>query len=66
MALRYRTCPFCEATCGLEIETEGREVISVAHCHRPRSDWFDADGRPVLKNDHFDARELLIPEGQMG
>jgi catechol 2,3-dioxygenase len=33
---------------------------------RPRSDWFDADGRPVLKNDHFDARELLIPEGQMG
>jgi predicted molibdopterin-dependent oxidoreductase YjgC len=30
MALRYRTCPFCEATCGLEIETEGREVISVA------------------------------------
>jgi catechol 2,3-dioxygenase len=33
---------------------------------RPRSDWFDADGRPVLKNDHFDARELLVPEGQMG
>jgi anaerobic selenocysteine-containing dehydrogenase len=29
MALHYRTCPFCEATCGLEIETEGREVISV-------------------------------------
>ena len=33
---------------------------------RPRSDWFDADGRPVLKNDHFDARDLLVPEGQMG
>jgi catechol 2,3-dioxygenase len=33
---------------------------------RPRSDWFDADGGPVLKNDHFDARELLVPEGQMG
>jgi catechol 2,3-dioxygenase len=33
---------------------------------RPRSDWFDADGRPVLKNDHFDPRELLLPEGQMG
>jgi len=29
MALHYRTCPFCEATCGLEIETEGREVVSV-------------------------------------
>jgi len=45
MALHYRTCPFCEATCGLEIETERR---------------------PVLKNDHFDARELVVPEGQMG
>jgi catechol 2,3-dioxygenase len=33
---------------------------------RPRSEWFDAHGRPVLKNDHFDARELLVPEGQMG
>ena len=29
MALHYRTCPFCEATCGLEIETEGREVVSI-------------------------------------
>jgi catechol 2,3-dioxygenase len=26
---------------------------------RPRSDWFDADGRPVLKADHFDPMELL-------
>jgi len=29
MVTHYRTCPFCEATCGLEIETEGREVVSV-------------------------------------
>ena len=29
MATHYRTCPFCEATCGLEIETKGREVVSV-------------------------------------
>jgi anaerobic selenocysteine-containing dehydrogenase len=29
MATHYRTCPFCEATCGLEIEVEGREVLSV-------------------------------------
>src|SRR5215204_809215 len=29
MATHYRTCPFCEATCGLEIETEGRKVVSV-------------------------------------
>src|SRR6185312_3790258 len=29
MTRHFRTCPFCEATCGLEIETEGREVVSV-------------------------------------
>src|SRR5919106_1343518 len=27
--LHYRTCPFCEATCGLEVETEEGEVVSV-------------------------------------
>jgi catechol 2,3-dioxygenase len=26
---------------------------------RPRADWFDAAGRPVLKNDRFDFRDLL-------
>jgi catechol 2,3-dioxygenase len=26
---------------------------------RPRDDWFDADGRPVLKNERFDPRRLL-------
>jgi anaerobic selenocysteine-containing dehydrogenase len=29
MAVHYRTCPFCEATCGLRIETEGDEVVSI-------------------------------------
>jgi catechol 2,3-dioxygenase len=26
---------------------------------RPRADWFDPDGRPVLKAERFDYRELL-------
>ena len=26
---------------------------------RPRAEWFDADGRPVLKAERFDPRELL-------
>ena len=26
---------------------------------RPRTEWFDAEGRPVLKADRFDYRELL-------
>jgi catechol 2,3-dioxygenase len=29
------------------------------YCDRPRSTWFDADGRPVLKNERFDPRDLL-------
>ena len=27
--LKYRICPLCEATCGLELETEGRKVVAV-------------------------------------
>src|SRR5215213_7248512 len=29
MATHYRTCPFCEATCGLEVTTSDGEVLSV-------------------------------------
>src|SRR5579863_10620122 len=25
----YTTCPLCEATCGLEIVTRGREILSI-------------------------------------
>jgi catechol 2,3-dioxygenase len=31
---------------------------------RPRAEWFDAEGRPVLKADRFDYRELLPTAGQ--
>lgn len=27
--VHYRTCPFCEATCGLEVTIEGDDVVSV-------------------------------------
>jgi anaerobic selenocysteine-containing dehydrogenase len=27
--ISYTTCPLCEATCGLEIVTRGREVVSI-------------------------------------
>src|SRR3954469_7436398 len=29
MPVHYRTCPFWEATCGLRIETEGEDVVSI-------------------------------------
>jgi anaerobic selenocysteine-containing dehydrogenase len=33
MPTAYRTCPFCEATCGLAVETEGADVVSVRGDH---------------------------------
>src|SRR5688500_5412283 len=27
--VHHRTCPLCEATCGLEIEVDGREIVKV-------------------------------------
>lgn len=27
--INYATCPLCEATCGLEIETRGQEILSI-------------------------------------
>src|ERR1041385_6955207 len=27
--IHYRVCPLCEATCGLEIRTRGREVVGI-------------------------------------
>ena len=38
----YMTCPLCEATCGLEVTTRGREVVSV------RGDQEDAFSRGYL------------------
>src|SRR5215218_3951263 len=62
MATHYRTCPFCEATCGLEIETEGREVVSV------RGDTEDVFSRGFLcpkaygiKQLHEDPDRLTTP-----
>src|SRR5260221_248872 len=28
-ATHYTTCPLCEATCGLEVQTAGREIVSI-------------------------------------
>ena len=25
----YRTCPLCEATCGLELKLDGEEIVSI-------------------------------------
>jgi len=33
------------------------------YCDRPRADWTDADGGPVLKNERFDFHDLLPAKG---
>jgi anaerobic selenocysteine-containing dehydrogenase len=62
MTVHYRTCPFCEATCGLEVETEGSEVVSV------RGDKEDVFSRGFicpkahgLKQLHEDPDRLTTP-----
>jgi len=60
--VHYRTCPFCEATCGLEIETADREVLSI------RGDEDDVLSRGFLcpkayglKELHEDPDRLTVP-----
>ena len=48
---RYRTCPLCEATCGLEIETRGRTITSIRGDDRdPFSRGYICPKGPALKH----------------
>jgi anaerobic selenocysteine-containing dehydrogenase len=48
----YRTCPLCEATCGLEIETEGDHVVSI------RGDADDVFSKGFICPKAFSLKEL--------
>ena len=62
MATHYRTCPFCEATCGLEIEIEGREVVSVrGDAEDVFSHGFICPKGSTLKQLHEDPDRLRTP-----
>ena len=52
MATHLRTCPFCEATCGLEVETEGRQVVAV------RGDADDVFSRGFICPKAFGLKQL--------
>jgi anaerobic selenocysteine-containing dehydrogenase len=51
-ATHYRTCPLCEATCGLEIETEDDRVVSI------RGDERDVFSKGFLCPKAFSLKEL--------
>jgi anaerobic selenocysteine-containing dehydrogenase len=50
--VHYRTCPFCEATCGLEVEMRGDEVVSI------RGDEQDVLSRGFICPKAFGLKEL--------
>ena len=58
----YRTCPLCEATCGLEITLEGDRVRRI---RGDREDVFSAGficpKGPSLKQLHEDPDRLRVP-----
>src|SRR3954453_914094 len=62
MDSHYRTCPFCEATCGLEVTTEGTEVVSVRGDERDvLSHGFICPKAYGLKQLHEDPDRLTTP-----
>src|SRR5438093_1464513 len=59
---RYRTCPLCEATCGVEIETRGRPITSIRGDHQdPFSRGYICPKGPALKHVDTDPDRLRRP-----
>src|SRR2546427_3197052 len=64
---RYRTCPLCEATCGLEIETHGRTITSIRGDDRdPFSRGYICPKGPALKHLDTDPDRLRRPMVRRG
>src|SRR5688572_26383115 len=56
------TCPFCEATCGLEVTLEGRDVVKVrGDEHDVLSHGFICPKGASLKALHHDPDRLRTP-----
>src|SRR5579863_8071123 len=64
----YITCPLCEATCGLAVETRGREVVSIRGDEQdPLSHGYicpKATGLKALDDDPDRIRTPMIREGE--
>ena len=63
----YRTCPLCEATCGLEITTEGDRVVRIrGDMNDPVSKGFICPKGSTLKQLHEDPNRLRAPVARRG
>lgn len=65
--ISYATCPLCEATCGLEIEMRGREILSIrGDAHDVFSHGYICPKAYSLKELHADPdciREPMVRRG---
>lgn len=60
--IAYRICPFCEATCGLKLTLEGREVVDVRGDEKdPFSSGYICPKGTALKHLHEDPDRLTTP-----
>ncbi|MCB9597938.1 MAG: molybdopterin-dependent oxidoreductase [Sandaracinaceae bacterium] len=67
MTTHFRTCPLCEAMCGLTIETEGANVTSVrGDPDDPLSRGFICPKGPALAAVHADPDRLREPLRRVG
>ena len=58
----YRTCSLCEATCGLQITTRGREIVDIRGDEAdPLSGGYICPKGPALKHLHDDPDRLRHP-----
>ena len=68
-SLHYRTCPLCEATCGLEVTVEGDALDGkVVRIRGDRDDVFShgfiCPKGSTLKQLHEDPDRLTLPMGE--
>src|SRR5512144_1946247 len=64
---RLRTCPLCEATCGLVLETRGREVVDIRGDEQdPFSRGYICPKGPALRHIDADADRLRVPMVRRG
>ncbi|MGF1468006.1 MAG: molybdopterin-dependent oxidoreductase [Sandaracinaceae bacterium] len=66
-SVHYRTCPLCEAMCGLRIETDGEEVLSIrGDQDDPLSHGYVCPKAPALASIHRDPDRLRRPLRRRG
>jgi anaerobic selenocysteine-containing dehydrogenase len=60
--IAYRICPLCEACCGLEIKTDGKEIVSIkGNAHDVFSKGYICPKAVALKDLHTDPDRLKQP-----